>query len=335
MLTCRPGTYGVSFALIGYAPQMCARMTLRDADVSSMSRCVPSLDRAARRPGDRLPHRHHRRSLRHSLRACCRARNAGLTAQHRWARPSARSRECTASAPAPALGSRSSGACRSSGCSYWPTASVSSPSSGATSMAPEVESGEAERIEVIRGPASVLYGSDAIEGVVNVIHARPARRHRPRPLWPRLRRSGAYSTINDQPDGTAQLEGASEGLGSAYPHRPHERRRTSPRSVSSSIAGNRAVTGAATAGVSRGWGRSAPTSPAAMSGRSSMTTRRTPATPLQRIGEDPGRRHRQSSGWGVPPGRRHRASSATGAGSSRRRPRTDVALRPARPQLQG
>src|ERR687898_2940080 len=34
---------------------------------------------------------------------------------------------------------------------------------------PQVETGEAERIEVIRGPASVLYGSDALGGVVNVI----------------------------------------------------------------------------------------------------------------------------------------------------------------------
>lgn len=34
---------------------------------------------------------------------------------------------------------------------------------------PQVEAGEAERIEVIRGPASVLYGSDALGGVVNVI----------------------------------------------------------------------------------------------------------------------------------------------------------------------
>ena len=34
---------------------------------------------------------------------------------------------------------------------------------------PQVEAGEAERVEVIRGPASVLYGSDAIGGVVNVI----------------------------------------------------------------------------------------------------------------------------------------------------------------------
>ena len=34
---------------------------------------------------------------------------------------------------------------------------------------PQVEAAEASRIEVIRGPASVLYGSDAIGGVVNVI----------------------------------------------------------------------------------------------------------------------------------------------------------------------
>ena len=34
---------------------------------------------------------------------------------------------------------------------------------------PNVETEDAERIEVIRGPASVLYGSDALGGVINVV----------------------------------------------------------------------------------------------------------------------------------------------------------------------
>lgn len=37
-----------------------------------------------------------------------------------------------------------------------------------------VDLGQVERIEVVRGPSSVLYGSDAIGGVINVITARPA-----------------------------------------------------------------------------------------------------------------------------------------------------------------
>jgi len=35
--------------------------------------------------------------------------------------------------------------------------------------APQVEALDADRVEVIRGPASVLYGSDALGGVVNIV----------------------------------------------------------------------------------------------------------------------------------------------------------------------
>jgi len=77
---------------------------------------------------------------------------------------------------------------------------------------PQVEAGEAERIEVIRGPASVLYGSDALGGVVNVI---------PPPLPDAIGREpfvggralASYSTNNEQPDGTVTVEGASGPVG--------------------------------------------------------------------------------------------------------------------------
>jgi outer membrane receptor protein involved in Fe transport len=38
-----------------------------------------------------------------------------------------------------------------------------------------VDPSEVERVEVVRGPSSVLYGTDAIGGVVNIITKRPSR----------------------------------------------------------------------------------------------------------------------------------------------------------------
>lgn len=77
---------------------------------------------------------------------------------------------------------------------------------------PQVEAGEAERVEVIRGPASVLYGSDALGGVVNVVTA-PLPDAIGRDPFAEARMLGGYSTNNDQPDGTASVEAAAGGLG--------------------------------------------------------------------------------------------------------------------------
>src|SRR5262249_62050409 len=46
---------------------------------------------------------------------------------------------------------------------------------------PSIDARIAQRIEVIRGPASVLYGSDALAGGINVVPARPPPPRRPRP----------------------------------------------------------------------------------------------------------------------------------------------------------
>jgi iron complex outermembrane receptor protein len=77
---------------------------------------------------------------------------------------------------------------------------------------PQIEAAEAERIEVIRGPASVLYGSDALGGVVNVVTP-PLPDAIGRGAFMGGRVLASYSTNNDQPDGTLSVEGASGALG--------------------------------------------------------------------------------------------------------------------------
>jgi iron complex outermembrane receptor protein len=77
---------------------------------------------------------------------------------------------------------------------------------------PQVEASDAERIEVIRGPASVLYGSDAIGGVINVVSP-PLPDAQGRAAFVSGRAVASYSTVNAQPDGSLSLEGASGRVG--------------------------------------------------------------------------------------------------------------------------
>ena len=77
---------------------------------------------------------------------------------------------------------------------------------------PNVETADAERIEVIRGPASVLYGSDALGGVINVVD-RDLPDAVGKPAFVRGRAQAAYSSNVRMPEGTLALEGAVEGFG--------------------------------------------------------------------------------------------------------------------------
>ncbi|MEO5616467.1 MAG: TonB-dependent receptor [Candidatus Eisenbacteria bacterium] len=77
---------------------------------------------------------------------------------------------------------------------------------------PQVEAADIERLEVIRGPASVLYGSDALGGVVNII---------PRELPTAFGRSpfvggrvhGGFGTVDGNTEAGLGVEGAVQGFG--------------------------------------------------------------------------------------------------------------------------
>ena len=118
---------------------------------------------------------------------------------------------------------------------------------------PNVETANAERVEVIRGPASVLYGSDALGGVINVVQA-------PLPSAQGERAFGGasiglgFNSNNDQPDANLLVEGASGRWGF---------RGTAAGRTSSDLqtpeytlwnSGNKALGGSASAGYSAPWG---------------------------------------------------------------------------------
>lgn len=77
---------------------------------------------------------------------------------------------------------------------------------------PQVETSAIERVEVIRGPSSVLYGSDALGGVVNVIHKELPTAFG-RSAFARGTVTGAYGSVDDMGEGGISLEGASGGFG--------------------------------------------------------------------------------------------------------------------------
>ncbi len=81
-----------------------------------------------------------------------------------------------------------------------------------TDHAPNLETRDAERIEIIKGPASVLYGSDALGGVVNVI-ARALPDATGRDAFVSSGIAAVYDANLRGPEATLSLEGGVGGLG--------------------------------------------------------------------------------------------------------------------------
>ncbi len=152
---------------------------------------------------------------------------------------------------------------------------------------PQVEGDEASRIEVIRGPASVLYGSDAIGGVVNVITP-PLPDAIGRDPFGRGSVVAAYSTNNEEPDATVSLEGASGGLGARGTFTGRTSNDVSTPAGDLANSGGHTVNGTGTVGYRGGWGAVK----ASYGHRDEKVeihedpAEDPEATPFQRIGED-------------------------------------------------
>lgn len=180
---------------------------------------------------------------------------------------------------------------------------------------PQVETANIERVEVIRGPASVLYGSDALGGVINVI---------PRELPTAFGRSafvggrihGGFGSVNRNREGALAIEGAAQGFGwrGSLAGRRSDDVRTPDGTLLNS--GNESVTGSGAVGH-RGAKGSIDLSYARRNERVEIhedPAEDPTATPYQKINDDLGRLRAL-----LPFGEESRLEVNLGAGQNRRR----------------
>ncbi len=146
---------------------------------------------------------------------------------------------------------------------------------------PNVETATAERVEVIKGPASVLYGSDALGGVVNVVNE-PLPDALAKRAFARGTASLQYTDNNREPDGALMLEGATGGLGVRVTGSGRSSGDVRTPSYVLWNSGNRAAGGSGSIGYRGGWGSVAGTF-SQRDERISLTDEDPLATPTQRI----------------------------------------------------
>ena len=113
---------------------------------------------------------------------------------------------------------------------------------------PQVETAEIERVEVIRGPGSVLYGSDALGGVINVIpKVMPVAFGRS--PFIRGQAHGSYGTVDQNGEGGLALEGAAGGFGFRGSFTGRKSRDVMTPEGELFNSGNESMTGSGTIGV--------------------------------------------------------------------------------------
>lgn len=147
---------------------------------------------------------------------------------------------------------------------------------------PNIETTLADRIEVIRGPASVLYGSDALGGVINII-PKPVPSAEAGHSTFSGEATASYNSNNRQPDGALLLEGATGAVGfrGTLSGRTSSNVRTPDYTLWNS--GNRALGGSGAIGIRQDWGTVTATF-SQRNERIQLTDEDPSATPTQRIG---------------------------------------------------